>query len=233
MPTVQSVANADPLQALRIVSRPFEENTYLLARPGSSECLIIDPGFEPDAILVALEEKRLTPVAILLTHGHSDHIAGNAALRARFPDLPILVGEHEADKLVDPRSNLSAAFGLPVTSPPADRLLADGEHLDLAGFRLRVAAIPGHSSGHVVYLFEESSPVLAVVGDVLFREGIGRTDFPDGDFAALERGIREVLYRLPGDTIVLSGHGDPTTIGHERSHNPFVRAAPDSPSGRS
>jgi hydroxyacylglutathione hydrolase len=233
MPNPQAVAIAEPLRALRIVSRPFEENTYLLTRTGSSECLIVDPGFEPDPILEALEEARLVPAAILLTHGHSDHIAGNAALRSRFPDLPILIGEHEADKLVDPRGNLSAAFGLPLTSPPADRLLADGEHIDVAGFRLRVAAIPGHSSGHVVYLFEEATPVLAVVGDVLFREGIGRTDFPDGDFAALERGIRGVLYRLPGDTIVLPGHGDPTTVGHERSHNPFVRAAPDSPPSHS
>ena len=210
----------------RIESAPFGENTYLLSRRGERECLVIDPGFEPDAVIGWIEDRGLMPVAILLTHGHSDHIAGNAALRERWPALPILIGRGDATKLTDPAGNLSGAFGLALVSPPADRTLADGEALALAGFAITVVAIPGHSSGHVVFRVDDTSPRLVFGGDVLFHEGIGRTDFPDGDFAALATGIRSGLYTLPDDTVVFPGHGEPTTVGHERRHNPFVADLP-------
>jgi hydroxyacylglutathione hydrolase len=210
----------------RIESAPFGENTYLLSRRGERECLVVDPGFEPDAVIGWIEDRGLTPVAILLTHGHSDHIAGNAALRERWPALPILIGRGDAPKLTDPAGNLSGAFGLALVSPPADRTLADGEALALAGFAITVVAIPGHSCGHVVFRVDDTSPGLVFGGDVLFREGIGRTDFPDGDFATLATGIRSGLYTLSDDTIVFPGHGEPTTVGHERRHNPFVADPP-------
>jgi hydroxyacylglutathione hydrolase len=210
-----------------IESAPFGENSYVFGRRGGGECCVVDPGFEPEAIIDWIESHRLTPVAILLTHGHSDHIAGNAALRARWPGVPILIGRDDASKLTDPAGNLSGRFGLDLVSPPADRLLADGESLELAGLRIGVAAIPGHSCGHVVFLIEGISPRLVFGGDVLFHEGIGRTDFHDGDFALLAAGIRRHLYALPDDTVVFPGHGGPTTVGHERRHNPFVTAATD------
>lgn len=206
----------------RIESAPFGENTYVLSRRGGTECLVVDPGFEPGAIIEWIEDHGLTPVAIMLTHGHSDHIAGNAALQERWPALPILIGRDDAPKLTDPAGNLSGAFGLALRSPPADRLLDDGESLELAGFAFTVVAIPGHSRGHVVFRTDDTSPRLVFGGDVLFLEGIGRTDFPDGDFAALAAGIRGGLYTLPDDTVVFPGHGDATTVGHERWHNPFV-----------
>jgi hydroxyacylglutathione hydrolase len=210
-----------------IESAPFGENSYIVARRGAAGAVVIDPGFEPDALITCLEERGLVPEAILLTHGHSDHIAGNAALRDRWPGLPILVGRNDASKLTDPVGNLSAGFGLPFTSPPADRLLAEGDRLDLAGLLIEVAEIPGHSSGHVVFRIDGIRPGLVFAGDVLFQEGIGRTDFADGDFRALAAGIRGKLYMLPDDTVVLPGHGSPTTIGHERRHNPFVPDAAD------
>lgn len=206
----------------RIESAPFGENTYVLSRRGGTECLVLDPGFEPGAIIEWIEDHGLAPVAILLTHGHSDHIAGNASLRERWPALPILIGRDDAPKLTDPAGNLSGAFGLALRSPPADRLLDDGESLELAGFAFTVVAIPGHSRGHVVFRIDDTNPRLVFGGDVLFLEGIGRTDFPDGDFAALAAGIRGGLYTLPDDTVVFPGHGDTTTVGHERRHNPFV-----------
>ena len=217
------------LAVVRIESLPFAQNTYVLRHPphgagnARAACLVVDPGFEPEAIIEWIEAERLVPAAVLLTHGHADHIAGNAALRRRWPDLPIVIGRHDAAKLVDPAANLSAPFGLPLVSPPADRLLADDDTIDVGGFVLSVREIPGHSVGHVVFVLAETTPPVVLGGDVLFREGIGRSDFPDGDAGTLTAGIRRRLYTLPDDTIVLPGHGDPTTVGHERRHNPFVR----------
>lgn len=207
----------------RILSAPFSENSYVLSRGQGSDCLIVDPGFEPAAIVDFILGQRLCPQAILLTHGHSDHIAGNAELRTHWPELPILIGHGDASKLLEPAANLSGAFGLELRSPPADQMLVDGEVLELAGFKLTVLEIPGHSSGHVVFLLTENALVFG--GDVLFLEGIGRTDFPDGDLHALAAGIRGKLYTLSDETIVFPGHGDTTTVGHERRYNPFIKDA--------
>jgi len=212
---------AAPLHIRTIVSMPFEENTYIVWQPGGKEALVIDPGFEPDLIIDCLQEEQLTVAAILNTHGHPDHIAGNEALKRAFPHAPLIIGVNEARLLTEPRQNLSAQFGMPLVSPPADQLVKEGEVIAAAGIRLEVLEIPGHSPGHVVFL-HRAAPCLVFGGDVLFRGSIGRTDFPNGDGPLLLRGIRTKLFSLAGDTVVYPGHGPVTTVGHEKRSNPFV-----------
>jgi len=207
-----------------IVSRPFDENTFIIWRADRSDCLVVDPGFEPDLILELLERERLTPAAVLNTHGHADHIGGNSTMKERWPDVPLIIGAGDASKLSDSMANLSAPFGFAIFSPPADRLVKEGDQVEAAGFDLLVREIPGHSSGHVVFICHGVDPVIVLGGDVLFSGSIGRTDFPDGDQALLLSGIRAKLYDLPDSTIVLPGHGEPTTVGREKTTNPFVRA---------
>lgn len=204
-----------------VVSAPFMENTLIVRREGAVECVVVDPGFEPQRIFVALERLKLTPVLILLTHGHADHIAGNAALKRRWPTLPIVIGERDAVMLTDAVANLSGLAGIAVTSPPADRLVREGDIVEAAGLRCEVLDIPGHSPGHVVYVLKDESPVIVLGGDVLFEGSIGRTDFPGGDLDLLVSGIRRKLFTLPDDTQVYPGHGETTTIGVERRTNPF------------
>ena len=205
-----------------IVSVPFEENSYVVHLEGRNDCLIVDPGFEPEKIFKHIDEHDLEPVAILNTHGHSDHIAGNGAMKERWPDIPLVIGANEVEKLSDPFQNLSGQFGLPMTSPDADQLLTEGESYTAAGMHFDIYEIPGHSSGHIVFVWRDGQPQVVLGGDVLFRGSIGRTDFPDGSFEKLRAGIHEKLFVLPEDTIVLSGHGPETTIGQEKRTNPFV-----------
>jgi hydroxyacylglutathione hydrolase len=212
-----------PIRIATIVSRPFQENTYVAWLAGHTDCLVIDPGLEPDLILEFLDRQRLTLAAILNTHGHTDHIAGNGAMKRRWPEAPLVIGENETAKLSDPRLNLSADYGAGFTSPPADATVCDGEIYRAAGFDLLVREIPGHSSGHVVFIWQSGSPQVVFGGDVLFAGSVGRTDEKvGGSFEQLARGIREKLFTLPDNTIVLPGHGPATTIGEEKRSNPFV-----------
>ena len=209
------------LSIVPVVSDMFAENAYVVHLPRREDCLVIDPGLNPERILAVLDDRGLTVAAILNTHGHADHIAGNAPLKELFPSAPLVIGRGDAPKLADAELNLSAGFGFAVTSPPADRLVDEGDALDYAGIPLEVLFAPGHSCGHVMFLYR-SNPLVVFGGDVLFSGSVGRTDIPDGSFAQLRRSIEEKLFTLPADTVVLPGHGEETTVGQEREMNPFV-----------
>lgn len=213
-----------PLQIARIVSMPFNQNTYILHLLGRKDCIVIDPGLEPYKIIDYLIAADLTPAAILCTHGHSDHIAGNASIKGRWPDCPLVIGAGDAYKLTDSEANLSAPFGLPLVSPPADATVAEGDIYEAAGVKLAVRETPGHSRGHVVFIYEDAATRLVFGGDVLFRGSIGRTDFPDGSFDELRDAIHQKLFSMPDDTTIHPGHGPETTVGFEKRRNPFVGA---------
>lgn len=200
----------------------FANNCYILHRPGHRECLIIDASAPPTAIVHRVRELGLTPTRILLTHAHIDHILGLPALRAVFPDARVALHPLEHDWLTEPALNMSGAMGESFTADPADGPLADGQVIDFAGVPIRVLHTPGHSPGSVTFVID--SIRVAIVGDTLFANSIGRYDFPTSDGPRLFSSIRERLYTLPEDTRVLPGHGPETTIAREKRTNPFVRA---------
>ncbi len=220
-PLTREAIMSTALQIEPLVSMPFQENTYVVWRSGRQDALVIDPGLEPEIILDFLRERQLKPAAILNTHGHADHIAGNAALKQAYPDAPLIIGAHEAALLTDAKLNMSAAFGMPIVSPPADRVVHEGDRVEEAGIPLEVFDIPGHSPGHIVFLYRDT-PCVVFGGDVLFQGSVGRFDLPGGNGRLLLEGIHKKLFTLPDDTLVYSGHGPVTTTGHEKRTNPIA-----------
>ncbi len=206
-----------------IVSPPFMENSYIVRLVGRDDCLIVDPGFDPEAIAEKMQSLGVEPAVILNTHGHADHIAGNGFFKERWPDAPLVIGAGDAAMLTNPHANLCSMAGANLTSPPPDRTVVEGDTVEAAGITMRVLEIPGHSPGHVVFVIDHVEPHVVLGGDVIFQGSIGRFDFPGGDEQLLLNGIRTKLYTLPDETIVYSGHGPPTTIGVEKRTNPFVR----------
>jgi len=198
---------------------PLDTNCYLAADPASGQSIIIDPA-EPSPLLVeTVRSEHFSIEGIVATHAHGDHIGGNDALKVEF-GCPIMVHEREAAALTDSYLNLSTLAGIGcIESPPADRLLRDGDQIRLGDLSLRVIHTPGHSPGSLCL---HVNGVL-FSGDTLFAGGIGRTDFPGGSMEEILDSIRTRLMALPDDTIVYPGHGPETTIGDERRHNPFLQ----------
>jgi len=202
---------------------PYATKTYLVRTDGRTGCWIIDPSFEPDPVIERVRALGLTPLAIVLTHAHVDHIAGIPDVLAEFPGIPVWLHEAEREWLGDAEQNLSAFGGFPVSMAGPDRLLKDGESLTLEGTNWEVRHTPGHSPGSISLVHAPSG--VAISGDALFAGSIGRTDFPGCDFDTLARSIRTRLYTLPDETTLYPGHGPTSTVGRERKTNPFVRGS--------
>lgn len=208
----------------RFVLSDFQENAYVISTSRSSDCVIVDPGMEPEALIRSIREKQLTPQAILITHGHWDHIGGVSQIKAQWPDAQVIIGKNERDKLTDPFGNLSAHFGFSATTCDSDRELQDGEEFSVAGVSFKALEVPGHSRGHLVYILETDDRPLVFCGDLIFAGGVGRTDFADGDMKSLLTSIFEKIFTLPDDARLLPGHGPATTVISEKKHNPYLNS---------
>lgn len=207
-----------PLRVEQYVVGPVQTNCYFAINDETKEVLIIDPGASGKRLAEIVEEEKLNPVAILLTHGHFDHAGAAAELSEHF-HIEIYAEEHEKETLENPALNLSGWEGKE-TAYHADRYLKDEQEIDLAGFHIRVLFTPGHTVGGCCYLFPYQNAVFA--GDTLFAQSVGRTDFPKGSAAQLIRAIEEKLLVLPDDVTVYTGHNEITTIGTERMYNPYL-----------
>jgi hydroxyacylglutathione hydrolase len=207
----------------------FAANCYLVATGPGAECLIIDPGEDAErGIEEIIERYRLRPVAVLLTHGHIDHIWSVAPV-CGARDIPAFIHPDDRALLTDPAKGLPLApgqrlFGGITFSEPDDvRELTDGMTLRLAGVDLVVDHAPGHTPGSVTFRVPEAAePGTIFTGDLLFAGSIGRTDLPGGDYETILTSLARVCLPLADETAVLSGHGPQTTIGAERAHNPFL-----------
>lgn len=191
-------------------------NCYVIYHEEIKEAIIIDPGSFAGKIKQELEALQVKPAAILLTHGHFDHIMAADALR-ELCQIPIYAHRDEQEMLTDPAVNFSARMGA-ATSFSADIWLNDGDLIDIAGLSINVIHTPGHTPGGVCYYLEEEKVLFS--GDTLFRESLGRTDFPKSSTSKILSSIREKLLTLPEEVTVYPGHEDETTIAHERRFNP-------------
>ncbi|BCN29925.1 MBL fold metallo-hydrolase [Anaeromicropila herbilytica] len=194
-------------------------NCYIISNPNTKEAIVFDPADNASDIIQFIKKEELTLVGILLTHGHFDHILAVREL-ANECKVSIYAGEHEKDLLEDPYMNCSLTMGGKSFTVQADTWLMDKEIINLAGFDIEVIHTPGHTGGGVCYLFSKEG--VLVSGDTLFEESIGRADLPTGNQQVLLDTIKNKLFVLDDHIMVLPGHSDTTTIGHEKQNNPYI-----------
>lgn len=206
------------LKIERMTLGSMATNCYLIRNEDTKELLIVDPADWADRIMKRIRELDGIPMAILLTHGHFDHIGAAEKLRDAY-EIPIYALQEEAEVLASEQLNLSGMFGKPMTLTP-DVLLKDGQKLKLLGEEILVLHTPGHTQGGACYYFAGEQMLLS--GDTLFCGSVGRSDFPTGSMSVLVRSIREKLFALPEETRVYPGHDEETSIGDEKRYNPFL-----------
>lgn len=202
---------------------PWQENTYILS-DDTKECVIIDPGClspeEQESVVNFITEKGYKPVRLLQTHMHLDHVFGSKFIADKY-DLKLEA--HKDDEFWGEQTvEYAANFGMQLdANPPAiGNYLNEGDKITFGNSSMEVIHVPGHSPGGIVFYSEDDK--IAIVGDVLFRESIGRADLPGGDFETLVSQIRQKLLILDDDVTIYPGHGPASTIGHERANNPFL-----------
>ncbi len=211
------------IQIQSFVFSPFSENTYVLYDE-TREAILIDPGcYEPQEYQTLndfIKENDLKPVGIFNTHAHIDHVLGVAKLKSTY-QVPFAL--HRLDEpLLQAVKTYAPNYGFPTfDEPTVERWLEAGETITFGNSALKIIFVPGHAPGHVAFVNDPQKFVIG--GDVLFRQSIGRTDLPGGDMNTLLHSIRTELLTLPDDYTVYAGHMQPTTIGFEKKHNPFLK----------
>ena len=195
-------------------------NTYILYNEETMEGLVVDPSFSPQQYIKAIEEKKIHLTSIFLTHAHVDHMAGMNELRKAFPEARMYMDKRDRPFLRDPERNLSYMFPTPTLVDDADVWVKDGDEIETSGYTFQVIDTSGHTPGGISFYLKKEGIVFT--GDSLFQGSIGRTDFPGGSMKELTGSIRKNLFTLPDSTVVLSGHGEQTTIGQEKRTNPFL-----------
>lgn len=200
-----------------LIVGPLETNCYLVFCPETLECAVVDPGAEGDQIIRLIEKRGFKPTLLLNTHGHIDHIGANKDIKERY-DIPLYIHSADSPMLV---SVLQSEMGISMgakDSPPPDHFFEDGEKIEIGKSFLKVIHTPGHSPGSVSFLGDG----FLLSGDTLFCGGVGRTDLPGGSWQEMVSSINNKILTLPDEMIVLPGHGPHTTVGQEKSSNPFI-----------
>lgn len=208
------------MKIMYMVLGPFMTNTYILYNEETMEGLVVDPSFSPEHYIKAIEEKKIHLTSIFLTHAHVDHMAGMNELRKAFPKARMYMDKRDQPFLRDPEKNLSYMFPTPTLVDDADVWVKDGDEIETSGYTFQVIDTSGHTPGGISFYLKKEGIVFT--GDSLFQGSIGRTDFPGGSMKELTGIIRKNLFTLPDSTVVLSGHGEQTTIGQEKRTNPFL-----------
>ncbi len=210
------------LEIISFTLGPAHTNAYLVADPQTKEAVVIDPAWDGHIILAEAEKRGWRIGHLWYTHAHFDHIGGAGAIADALNPLP-LVALHPADHVLWRAEGGAPLFGLKIDPGPEPTIdFTHGMTMRLGGNTFEVRFTPGHTRGHVILYCREAG--VCFCGDLIFAGSVGRTDLPGGDWATLERSIREQVYTLPDDTRLLSGHGPATTVGDEKRTNPFVQA---------
>ncbi|MFA6074389.1 MAG: MBL fold metallo-hydrolase [Negativicutes bacterium] len=192
-------------------------NCYIVYCTETKTAFVVDPGGDAAVIIKKIEELGVKPIAILITHGHLDHIGANDAIAKKY-SIPVYIHEADAAMLTSAEKNLSSMLGERLVCQAADKFLSDNDVIELGSHQFRVIHTPGHTPGGICFFADN----VLLSGDTLFKQSVGRTDFPGGSAKKLTDSIKNKLFCLPEETVVYPGHEGKTTIGYEKKHNPFI-----------
>ncbi len=206
------------MHILSVLTGELYENCYIIYEGESNKAILVDPGDDALKIIDKLESKNLTASHIFLTHGHVDHIGAITQLKDKY-NCEILIHEKDGDMLTEPMRNLSFYMGKPITTYPATATFKDKDTFSINGLEIKVLHTPGHSAGSSSFMINDN----IFTGDTLFKQSIGRTDFPDSSFEDLDNSVKCVLGGLSGNYNIYAGHGPATTLDEEKKTNMFMR----------